>query len=90
MNGGMIRFILGSVLKVESALLLFPCIVAVFIENPQVTGFCLQQCLFCVRISPGKKETSQYSILFEGRMCHHSHVLDYDQSGGMSAILFVW
>ena len=36
MNGGMIRFILGSVLKVESVLLLFPCIVAVFIENPQV------------------------------------------------------
>ena len=30
MNGGMIRFILGSVLKVESVLLLFPCIVAVF------------------------------------------------------------
>ena len=30
MNGGMIRFILGSVLKVESVLLLFPCIVTVF------------------------------------------------------------
>lgn len=30
MNGGMIRFILGSVLKVESVLLLFPYIVAVF------------------------------------------------------------
>lgn len=33
MNGGMIRFILGSVLKVESALLLFPCIVAVFYKE---------------------------------------------------------
>ena len=33
MNGGMIRFILGSVLKVESALLLFPCIVAVFFKE---------------------------------------------------------
>ena len=29
-TSGMIRFILGSVLKVESVLLLFPCIVAVF------------------------------------------------------------
>ena len=33
MNGGMIRFILGSVLKVDSALLLFPCIVAVFYKE---------------------------------------------------------
>ena len=67
MNGGMIRFILGSVLKVESALLLFPCIVAVFY-----------------------KESAGYWFLCEGRMCHDSHVLDCDQSCGMSAILFVW
>ena len=45
MNGGMIRFILGSVLKVESVLLLFPCIVAVFynyaVSFSVFSGICL-------------------------------------------------
>ena len=45
MNGGMIRFILGSVLKVESVLLLFPCIVAVFYRES--AGFALEHCGHC-------------------------------------------
>ena len=41
MNGGMIRFILGSVLKVESVLLLFPCIVAAFLQIEYRIGWFL-------------------------------------------------
>ena len=89
MNGGMIRFILGSVLKVESVLLLFPCIVAVFIENPQVLVFAYSSAEFCDRLSDGMKETSQYGILSEGRLRDDCVVMDYDQSGRLSAILFV-
>lgn len=76
MNGGMIRFILGSVLKVESVLLLFPCIVAVFYRESAGYWFLLTAVLsFVDRLSDGKKETSQYGLLSEGRLrdelrCH--------------------
>ena len=90
MNGGMIRFILGSVLKVESVLLLFPCIVAVFYrESAGYLVFAYSSAEFCDRLSDGKKETSQYGILSEGRLRDDCVVMDYDQSGRLSAILFV-
>ena len=75
MNGGMIRFILGSVLKVESVLLLFPCIVAVFYRESAGYWFLLTAVLsFVIGYLMVRKKPAN---------------TDYDQSGRLSAILFV-
>ena len=90
MNGGMIRFILGSVLKVESVLLLFPCIVAVFYRESAGYWFLLTAVLSFVigYLMVRKKPANTVFYLKEG-CADDCVVMDYDQSGRLSAILFV-
>ena len=67
MNGGMIRFILGSVLKVESVLLYFLALSQFFIENPQVTGFCYSSAEFVIGyLMVRKKPANTVFYLKEG------------------------
>ena len=43
MNGAMIRYILGYILKIEAGFLLLPCIVAVIYREPEGFSYVLQR-----------------------------------------------
>ena len=89
MNGGMIRFILGSVLKVESVLLLFPCIVAVFYRESAGYWFLLTAVLSFVigYLMVRKKPANTVFYLKEGCVTTALSWIMI-QSGRLSAILF--
>ena len=69
MNISIIRYILGSVLKFEAALMLLPCLVAVIYRESYRLFLCHHHfAMSGFRLSAQPPQTIQYSILHEGRI----------------------
>lgn len=72
MNSSIIRYILGSVLKLEGALMALPCLVSVIYKEKEGLSYLAVAlgCLafgFCLH-----SKTEGYGVLFKRRMRFHS------------------
>lgn len=73
MNSSIIRYILGSVLKLEGALMALPCLVSVIYKEKEGLSY-LAVALGCLVFGflLTFKKTEGYGVLFKRRMRFHS------------------
>lgn len=73
MNSSIIRYILGSVLKLEGALMALPCLVSVIYKEEEGFSY-LAVALGCLAFGffAYIQKTEGYGVLFKRRMRFHS------------------
>ena len=90
MNSSMIRYLLGSVLKIEGALLFLPCLVSLCYQEKVgfflcISGGFLPLAWFCYDV----KKAGGYGFLFERRLCDDGAQLDFHEFFRCASILVI-